>query len=63
MCFEDCQSFLFFLNLYLIKNDNDIQFDELFCFFNLFKNLIDQEKRIAILLNNVIQIAIVNTEV
>ena len=62
MCFEDCQSFLFFLNLYLIKDNDDIQFDELFCFFNSFKNFIDQEKRVAILLSDVIQITVINAE-
>ena len=62
MCSENCQSFLFFLNLYFIKNDNDIQFNESFCFFNLFKSLIDQEKRVAILSNDVIQIIIIDTE-
>ena len=46
-----------------MKNDNDIQFDESFCFFNSFKSLIDQEKRVVILSSDVIQTAVVDAEV
>ena len=46
-----------------MKDDDDIQFNKSFCFFNSFKSLVDQEKRVAILLSDVIQTVIVDTEV
>ena len=46
-----------------MKDNDDIQFDESFCFFNLFKSFIDQEERVTILSSDIIQIVIINVEI